>query len=57
MVPEHEHAFYAWLIVIGAVCVVTLIGAAIDRYYLKRRLRADFEREKATEPAPAEQRQ
>ncbi len=39
MEPHAEHAFYAWLIVISAVCVVTLIGAAIDRFYLNRRLR------------------
>lgn len=38
MIPDSEHAFYAWLIVISAVCAVTLIGAAIDRFYLKRRL-------------------
>lgn len=40
MYPPHEHAFYLWLIIIGAVCVTTIIGAAIDRYYLNRRLRA-----------------
>lgn len=39
MYPPHEHAFYLWLIIIGAVCVTTIIGAAIDRYYLNRRLR------------------
>ncbi len=40
MYPPHEHAFYLWLIIIGAVCVTTIIGAAIDRYFLNRRLRA-----------------
>ena len=40
MYPPLEHAFYLWLIIIGAVCVTTLIGAAIDRFFLNRRLRA-----------------
>ena len=37
MITHDENAFYAWLIIIGAVCVTVLIGAAIDRFYLKRR--------------------
>ena len=37
MITQDENAFYAWLIIIGAVCVTVLIGAAIDRFYLKRR--------------------
>lgn len=40
MIPSHEHAFYAWLIVIGAVCCVTIIGALIDRLYLNRRFKS-----------------
>lgn len=38
MEPHSEHAFYAWLIIIGAVCVAILIGAIIDRFFLNRRL-------------------
>lgn len=39
MVPSQEHAFYMWLIIIGAVCIATFIGAMIDRFFLYRRLR------------------
>lgn len=38
MVPQSEHAFYAWLIIIGAVCAATFIGALIDRVFLNRRI-------------------
>lgn len=44
MTPDSEHAFYAWLIVIGAVCVVTIIGALIDRFFLNRRMQQQFKR-------------
>ncbi len=39
MTPHSEQAFYAWLIVIGAVCLVMLAGALIDRFFLNRRIR------------------
>ncbi len=39
MQPNHEHAFYAWLIIIGLVCLTVFIGALIDRFFLYRRLR------------------
>ncbi|MCC8070554.1 MAG: hypothetical protein LIO90_01980 [Bacteroidales bacterium] len=39
MIPHDEHTFYTWLIIIGAVCIVTFIGAMIDRFYLNRRIR------------------
>lgn len=38
MEPGNEHAFYAWLIIIGAVCIAILIGAMVDRFFLNRRL-------------------
>lgn len=31
MYPPHEHAFYAWLIIIGAVCIVAFMGAMLWR--------------------------
>lgn len=34
MEPHIEHTFYTWLIVIGAVCIATFIGAIIDRVRL-----------------------
>lgn len=43
MAPNNEHAFYAWLIVIGAVCIVTVVGAVIDRFFLNRRLQRHFD--------------
>lgn len=39
MYPPHEHAFYAWLIIIAAVCIAIIIGALIDRFILKRQIR------------------
>lgn len=38
MEPGNEHAFYAWLIIIGAVCIAIFIGAMVDRFFLNRRL-------------------
>ncbi len=38
MVPHSEHAFYGWLIIIGAVCIATIIGALIDRVFLNRHI-------------------
>jgi hypothetical protein len=38
MQPYSEHQIIGWLIIIGAVCLTILIGAAIDRLYLNRRL-------------------
>lgn len=46
MEPHSEHTFYAWLIIIGAVCVITIIGALIDRFFLNRRIAA-LERQRA----------
>ena len=51
MEPSNEHAFYAWLIIIAAVCIVVLIGAAIDRYFLNRRLKRLTARQ-ADKPSP-----
>lgn len=31
MEPHLEHTFYAWLIIIGAVCIAAFLGAVIDR--------------------------
>lgn len=44
MYPPHEHAFYAWLIIIAAVCLAIIIGALIDRFILKRQIRDQLRR-------------
>ena len=51
MQPDHEHAFYAWLIVIAAVCIVTLVGALLDRFYLNRRLQRQTPQVNTPQPA------
>ncbi|MDE6460269.1 MAG: hypothetical protein K2K52_05475 [Paramuribaculum sp.] len=38
MIPQSEHALYGWLIIIGAVCIATIIGALIDRVFLNRKI-------------------
>ena len=39
MFPQTEHSFYAWLIIIGSVCLAIIIAAAIDRVLINRRLK------------------
>ena len=31
MYPPHEHALYAWLIIIGCVCLAVILGALLWR--------------------------
>lgn len=31
MYPPYEHTFYAWLIIIAAVCIVAFTGAVLSR--------------------------
>lgn len=38
MYPPHEHAFYAWLIIISAVCIAIIIGAVVDRFIMGRHI-------------------
>lgn len=36
MIPQNEHTFLAWFIIIGAVCIATLLGALINRVIINR---------------------
>lgn len=38
MIPQTFHTLLNWIMVIGAVCIVALIGALVDKLYLNRRV-------------------
>ncbi len=49
MLPVYDHSLFAWLLIIGAVCLTIAIGAAIDRYFINRRIKVVARRVECTQ--------